>query len=106
MRTHEWGPVGDVGLLTPGTLFYAFLEGATHIAMKVEVADDHGEHSYYCAVLSPEWGGNTTALPMARASSCIRITFRSAFAPNQAAFRGATSCSIFFFTVRLATSRS
>ena len=57
MRTYEWGPIGDVGQLTPGTLFYVFLDGATHLAMKVEVAGDHEELSYYCAVLSPQWGG-------------------------------------------------
>jgi hypothetical protein len=61
MRTHEWGPVGDVGQLTPGTLFYVFLDGATHLAMKVEAAGDHEELSYYCAVLSPQWGGKNAA---------------------------------------------
>jgi hypothetical protein len=57
MRTHEWGPVGDVGQLTPGTLFYVFLDGRAHIAIKVEVINDHEEPSYYCAVLSPQWSG-------------------------------------------------
>jgi hypothetical protein len=61
MRTHEWGPVGDVGQLTPGTLFYVFLDGATHLAMKVEAAGNHEELFYYCAVLSPQWGGKNAA---------------------------------------------
>ena len=47
--------------MTPGTLFYVFLDGATHLAMKVEVAGDHEELFYYCAVLSPQWGGKNVA---------------------------------------------
>jgi hypothetical protein len=51
-----------VGQLTPGTLFYVFLDGATHLAMKVEVAGDNEKLFYCCAVLSPQWGG-TNAPP-------------------------------------------
>ena len=87
MRTHEWGPVGDVGQLTPGTLFYVFLDGETLLAMKVEVAGDHEEPSYFCAVLSPQWGGKNRApclideetfssLPVLALPNAVLVPFR------------------------------
>jgi hypothetical protein len=55
--------------------------------MKVEVADAHGEHSYYYAVLSPQWEGKNpspclideetvSSLPLLALPNAVLVPFK------------------------------